>query len=130
MRLKPEVIKQRIAAFERRLGKPHLYLAYHAALPMSLTPDLLYRIWANFKKDNQGNALEIPFHAVADVLISPLCELVGYELYEMDLKVREELLHQLQGEPKFGKTRVHGANHSTSFDDAVKGDDELDAVGC
>lgn len=100
-----KAVKERITAFEQRFGKPHLHLAYHAALPTSLTPDLLYRIWANFKQDNQGKALEIPFHAVADILIT-LCEDVGYELYEMDMKVRDELLGQLKANPHFGDTRI------------------------
>ena len=104
--LKAKVVKHRIEAFEKRLGKPHLYLAYHAAFPLSLTPDLLYRIWANFKQDSQGQALDIPWIAVADVLISPLCAEVGYELYEMDSQVREELLKRLKADPKFGPKRI------------------------
>ena len=104
--LKAKVVKHRIEAFEKRLRKPHLYLAYHAAFPLSLTPDLLYRIWANFKQDSQGQALDIPWIAVADVLISPLCAEVGYELYEMDSQVREELLKRLKADPKFGPKRI------------------------
>ncbi|MGK7879685.1 MAG: hypothetical protein AB4060_06245 [Crocosphaera sp.] len=109
--LQSKVIKQTIEAFEKRLKKhskdpqPYLYLAYHAAFPLSLTPDLLYRIWANFKQDIHEEPLEIPWTAVADILISPLCKQVGYELYEMDRDVRTELLKRLQDNPKFGEQR-------------------------
>ncbi|WP_414579695.1 hypothetical protein [Anabaena sp. CCY 9402-a] len=39
--VKPEVLNRRIELFEKRFGKAHLYLAYHAAFPLALTPDLL-----------------------------------------------------------------------------------------
>ncbi|GJD21959.1 hypothetical protein RIVM261_069150 [Rivularia sp. IAM M-261] len=45
-RIRPEIVQQRIKFFERRFGKAHLFLAYHAAFPLALTPDLLYRLWA------------------------------------------------------------------------------------
>jgi hypothetical protein len=38
--LNPEKISQRITSFEKRFGEAHLYLAYHAAFPLALTPDL------------------------------------------------------------------------------------------
>ena len=104
--LKSKVIKHRIEAFEKRLGKPHLYFAYHAAFPQSLTPDLLYRIWANFKQDSHGEPLNIHYTAVAHVLISPLCEEAGYQLYEMDSQLRVELLNRLKADKKFGPQRL------------------------
>jgi uncharacterized protein YjbI with pentapeptide repeats len=92
---------RRIDLFEKKFGKPHLYLAYYAAFPLTLTPDLVYRLWANFPKDSRGNELDIPWTAVADLLLSNLCEVVGYELYEMEQVVREELLRRLKADPNF-----------------------------
>ena len=47
---KYDVARQRIAYFQKRFkNAAHLYLAYHAAFPLALTPDLLYRIRANFQ---------------------------------------------------------------------------------
>lgn len=92
---------RRVELFEKRYGKSHLYLAYHAAFPLALTPDLLYRLWANFQQDIHGHLLDIPWSAAADILLSSLCEEVGHELYEMDSAVREELLRQLKAEPNF-----------------------------
>ena len=40
--------------------------------------------------------LEIPWVAVADLLLSPLCDEVGEELYEMDGAVRNLLLARLK----------------------------------
>lgn len=79
----PEAAQTRIAAFRQRFGEGHFYLACHAALPLSLTPDLLYSLWANFQQDGQEGLLDIPWIAVADLLLSNLCDCVGHDLYEM-----------------------------------------------
>lgn len=97
---------RRIESFRQRFGDGHFYLACHAALPVALTPDLLYSLWANFQQDTQGEAIEIPWIAVADLMLSNLCKEVGHELYEMDGTVRDELLHQLQQDDRFGLERV------------------------
>ncbi|NES00301.1 MAG: formylglycine-generating enzyme family protein, partial [Symploca sp. SIO1B1] len=102
----PNPANRRIASFEKRFGKPHLYLAYHAAFPLALTADLLYHLWINFQQDIHGRLLDIPWVAVADILLSPLCEEVGRELYEMDGEVRQELLKQLQADANFSQQRV------------------------
>jgi hypothetical protein len=104
--MKPEVATRRIKTFGERFGEAHLYLAYHAAFPLALTPDLLYRMWANFQRDINGEALNIPWMAVADLLLSSLCDEVGHELYEMDTVVRNALLKQLKGNLRFGDKRI------------------------
>ncbi|MBL1201358.1 MAG: ABC transporter substrate-binding protein [Nostoc sp. GBBB01] len=102
-----EVANQRIESFVKRFGKAHLYLAYHAAFPLALTPDLLYRLWVQFQRDIDDQVLDIPWIAVADLLVSSLCDEVGYELYEMDLAVRNLLLNSLQEDKKFGQQRIN-----------------------
>ena len=96
-------IAQRIQSFADKFGEAHLYLAYHAAFPIALTPHLLYRLWANFQQDIQGENLNIPWIAVADLLLSPLCNEVGRELYEMEPETRNALLEQLNNNPRFNK---------------------------
>lgn len=96
-------ITQRIEIFREQFGEAHLYLAYHAAFPIALTPHLLYRLWANFQQDIRGEKLNIPWIAVADLLLSPLCHEVGRELYEMELETRNALLKQLNNNPRFNK---------------------------
>jgi CheY-like chemotaxis protein len=105
--MKPEVAQRRIEAFGKRLGEAHLYLAYHAAFPLALTPDLLYRLWANFQRDIHGEVLNIPWIAVADLLLSSLCDEVGHELYEMEKEVRSSLLSELKINPRFGSQRIN-----------------------
>lgn len=105
--MKPEVVTRRIEAFHQRFGEAHLYFAYHAAFPLALTPDLLYRLWANFQRDIHGEALKIPWLAVADLLLSSLCDEVGYELYEMEIEVRNALLRELKVNTRFGEKRIH-----------------------
>ncbi|NEO13522.1 MULTISPECIES: formylglycine-generating enzyme family protein [unclassified Moorena] len=96
-------IIQRIQSFRDKFGDPHLYFAYHAAFPIALTPDLLYCLWANFQQDIQGDNLNIPWIAVADLLLSPLCHEVGHELYEMEPETRNVLLEQLNSNPRFNR---------------------------
>lgn len=110
-RMRTEAASGRIAAFSKRFGAPHLYLAYHAAFPLALTPDLLYRTWAYFQSDTPGKALNIPWIAVSDLLLSSLCNEVGYELYEMDASVRTLLLHDLQVNRRFGERRIELLSH-------------------
>ncbi|TVU52716.1 MAG: HEAT repeat domain-containing protein, partial [Arthrospira sp. PLM2.Bin9] len=101
-----EAAIRRINAFKKRFKEPHLFLAYHAALPLAITPDLLYQIWANFRRDIQGEFIEIPWIAVSDLILSSLCDEVGHELYEMDATVRQELLDQLKANPRFTEKRL------------------------
>lgn len=102
---KLNLANRQIDAFLKRFGETHLYLAYHAAFPLALTPDLLYRLWANFQRDSHEQTLNIPWIAVSDILLH-LCDEVGHELYEMDRSVRQELLQRLQDSPQFGLARL------------------------
>ncbi|MFP4412533.1 AAA-like domain-containing protein [Coleofasciculus sp.] len=88
---------ERIVGFAKQFGEAHLNLACHAAFPLVLTPDLLYQIWATFIP-------ETPWTAVARVLLSRLCRQVGYEMYEMDIPVRNLLLRELK--EQFGQQRL------------------------
>jgi formylglycine-generating enzyme required for sulfatase activity len=90
---------ERIIKFAQRFGSLHTDLAVHAAFPLVLTPDLLYRIWATFLP-------QIPWTTVSDILLSPLCHEVGYELYEMDLVIRNILLKELREDNRFGESRL------------------------
>jgi formylglycine-generating enzyme required for sulfatase activity len=97
--LSEEQALERIISFAQRFGPLHIDLASHAAFPLVLTPDLLYRLWANFLP-------QIPWTTVSDILLSPLCREVGYELYEMDPSIRNVLLRELREESRFGETRL------------------------
>ncbi len=88
---------RRIRVFAQRYGEKALFLAYHAAFPLTLTSDLLYCLRENFVPD-------CPWYTVADVLLSGLCQPVGYDLYEMEGKTRDALLRRLCNE--FGEQRL------------------------
>ncbi|MEZ4660029.1 MAG: SIR2 family protein [Caldilineaceae bacterium] len=90
-----------IEDFKAEFGQAHLHLAYHAAFPLMLNPDLLYHIWANFQWDLQGNHLDIPWFAVADVLLSPMCSEVAHETYAMETAVRDQLLAAMARDSHF-----------------------------
>lgn len=102
-----EVAKNYVESFARRYGEAHLQLACQAAFPLALTPDLLYRVWATFQRDSRNQFLKIPWVAVSEVLLSNLCQEVGYELYEMPKPIRDELLQRLQQSDRFGPARIH-----------------------
>jgi len=102
--MKSRIARKRIESFRNRFTTAHLDLAYHAAFPLALTPDLLYRLWMNFKLDNNKKELKIPREAVADLLLSGLCTEVGHELYKIDADVRSELLAGLK--TKFDPSRI------------------------
>ena len=44
--------------------------------------------------------------AVADVILSPLCDEVGFDLYEIATELRSALLHRLKTDPRFGPARL------------------------
>ncbi|NER81801.1 MAG: hypothetical protein F6K42_20010 [Leptolyngbya sp. SIO1D8] len=95
-----------VDAFYHRYGKAHLLFACHAALPLGLTPELLYNLWANFQVDCHGEPLGIPWIATANLLLSSLCEEVGIGLYEMQWPVRTALLNYLDADNRFGAKRI------------------------
>ncbi|MGB3639669.1 MAG: formylglycine-generating enzyme family protein, partial [Rivularia sp. (in: cyanobacteria)] len=61
-----DLTTRRIRVFAKRHGEQALFLAYHAAFPLTITSDLLYCLRENFVRD-------CSWYAVADVLLSGLC---------------------------------------------------------
>lgn len=96
----------RLRSFARRFGRAHLDFACHAAFPLALTPDLLYLLWAAFPRDARDQPIGAPWVAVADLLLSSLCDEVGHELFEFEPEVRDELLAELKRSPRFGPARI------------------------
>lgn len=87
----------------------HYLLAGYAAVPGLLTPDLLYKLWQNFNTYRwSGKTLTIHRIAVADILLSPLCKEVGYELYEMHPDIRLAFLQWLKAETATEAKRARG----------------------
>lgn len=74
-------------------GMGHFVLACYAALPAVLTPDLVHKLWLNFKNyAYDGKTAVIQPVAPVDLLLSPLVEEMGSELYEMSEPIRKTLL--------------------------------------
>jgi formylglycine-generating enzyme required for sulfatase activity len=88
---KEQEAMKRIQAFRNRFTEIHLEFARHAAFPLALTPDLLYRL----RDYPFCPRLQVPWIAVSDLLLSGLCSEVDEELYEMDSSVRKVLLSGL-----------------------------------
>lgn len=90
--------RQRIDRFVQRFDDSYRRLAYYAALPLVLTPDLL-----NYLR-NQFLRGEVPWVAEVDLLLSELCSPTGYEQYVMEMAVRAVLLEEM--EQVLGRTRM------------------------
>jgi len=91
-----EVSAQRLVSlFQKKFGIRVLSLAYHAALPVVITPELLHLIRINFFFEPN---VSLPYDAEIDLLFSDLCQEADkkYGLYEFDHTVRELLLKGLQ----------------------------------
>ena len=87
-----ERAKQMVERFVRRFQPSYRLLAYHAALPLVLTPELVNYLRVQFLRG------QVPWVAEVDLLLSDLCRQVGYELYAMDTAVRAYLLEQMKQE--------------------------------
>ncbi|WP_226586322.1 formylglycine-generating enzyme family protein, partial [Microseira wollei] len=112
--LKYQIAARRICSFAGR-GEHYLELAYLAAFPLALTPDLLYYLRANFQFDCQGKSYDIPWLGIPDLLLSNLCQPRGYCLYEMDSAVRHLLLKHLKSNPRFGNERLNQLSDALLF---------------
>src|SRR6266567_667202 len=87
--------RRRLNDFERKFGKETLHLAYHAALPVALSADLLHLLRINFFLDPPESLL---YTAEADLLFAPFCHEIGEGLYEIDAEIRDLLLQGLAQE--------------------------------
>ena len=96
---------QVVERFVSRFDESYRLLAYHAALPLVLTPELVNYLRNEFLRGEQ-----VPWVAEVDLLLSELCSQVGYELYAMDTHVRAYLLEQMEQDPHLGKRRMQGSS--------------------
>lgn len=97
--------------YRRRRGEPAYLLACQASLPLSLSADLLHSLRSCFATDEQQQDLGIPWIAVADLLLSPLCRPIGHDpdaavLFELLPEVRIALLAELKQHPRLGQMRM------------------------
>jgi formylglycine-generating enzyme required for sulfatase activity len=97
-----DIAAQKVKLFERQFGCEYRLLAYHAALPLVLTPELLHYLRTEFLLNNR----EIGWEAEADLLLSDLCSQVGYELYAMDTDVRSYLLQEMSTDARIPEDRT------------------------
>jgi len=102
-----DLTTRRLRVVEQRYGKKALELAYHAALPLTLTSSLLYCLRETFVPD-------CPWYAIADVLLSGLCETIGYDLYEREDNTRYALIERLREDQRFGEQRLHDLSNFMS----------------
>ncbi len=100
---KDSINYQRLLNFQekaKRNGyrKGHLWMAGLAAFPVFLSPDLLYKLWLNFRHITyqDGRSLNIDRMAVSDLLLSTLVEEVAVEVFKIRPQIRIALLALLE----------------------------------
>jgi GMP synthase-like glutamine amidotransferase len=96
-------VKGAVGAFVRSCGVRTFHLACHAAVPVVFTPELLHLLRVNFFLDAPE---PLPYTAEADILLSPLCQELGDNLYEIPPHVRDVMLRELALTPAYGEQRM------------------------
>jgi formylglycine-generating enzyme required for sulfatase activity len=92
-----EIAQRQVDRFEQRYGEAMLEFACHAAFPLTLTTDVVYLL-------RQEYFVGLDWSVAAELLLSNLCDAVGYDLYAMGVAVRRVLLDRLVED--FGSERV------------------------
>ena len=90
-----KLVERRLNDFRHRCGKDGeaaLQLAYHAAFPVALNPELLHFLRINFFLDPPE---QLPYTVEFEFLTSGLCREIDAELYEIEPEIRNVLLHKL-----------------------------------
>jgi formylglycine-generating enzyme required for sulfatase activity len=90
-----EQSQQRVDRFVHRFQPSYRRLAYYAALPLVLTPELLNYLRNRFLR-GEIDGKKLPWVAEVDLLLSDLCRQVGYEQYVMDAAVQAYLMAEME----------------------------------
>ncbi len=93
-----EEAARQIVAFESRFGETYIELACHAALPLVVNAAMV-----NLLRQNFFSHTELPWIAETDFLLSTLCRPIGGGFYQVEPRIRECLLVDL--EDRFGTGR-------------------------
>ncbi len=111
--LNPDQNTRLDAFFEQYCQKDEAYLLFaaHAAFPVVLTVDLLYKLWTNFRQDERGQTMQLPQAVVSDLLLSPLCQTISRHVYEIPQGIRTELQRYLAEHSQFGTKRLDRLAH-------------------
>lgn len=98
-----EIDQSRLEALLEEMPSPaDWWLISHAAFPVALTSDLLYKIWVNFRPQEQACDLDSSLLNVSTILRSPICKEINTDLFEIFPAIRTILLDRLQ--QQFGRT--------------------------
>jgi formylglycine-generating enzyme required for sulfatase activity len=84
--------------FVQRFEPCYRQLAFYAALPLVLTPELVHYLRNHFLLEAQ-----VPWVAEVDLLLSDLCNPVGYEQYAIEPRIRSYLLSEMEQEIGWGQ---------------------------
>ena len=85
-----EIAQRKVARFVARFDESYRRLAWYAALPLVLTPELLNYLRNHFLRG------QTPWEAEVDLLLSELCRPVGYEQFAMAPEVRAYLIGEMR----------------------------------
>jgi Leucine-rich repeat (LRR) protein/tetratricopeptide (TPR) repeat protein len=96
--------RAKIEHFRNAFGEEHFMFACQASVPLIFSTDLLYKLWVNFNTYVSGGLVKkIPHWAVSDLILSALCEPVGFQLYRLGSDTRTYLQRMLVDELQEGR---------------------------
>ncbi|GAK60730.1 hypothetical protein U27_00628 [Candidatus Vecturithrix granuli] len=95
--------RRRVEMFKREYERGLVLLACHAALPVVLNTELLHLIRINFFLDASQ---PLSYLDESDLLLSPICQEIGTDLYEIESEVRTLLLQELVSEYTHERVRA------------------------
>lgn len=90
----------------QRHSEAHRLFALHASVPLTLTPDLSFAIWACFGSPGDVSLPSMPWHVVTDLLFSPFCRNVGGDRFQLDPDLRSYLLEEARVDEHVGESRI------------------------
>lgn len=98
-------IEKYLASLPPRYRDANLLFTWYASFPGVFQPDLLYKLWQNFKayKKNKQNR-SLPFVVISDLIQAPFCREVGSELYEIEEDVQKYIIQN--SEELFAKRKL------------------------
>lgn len=98
-----KLARVKVRAFRSSFGERSFHLACHASVPVVLSADLLHLLRVNFFLDPPE---PLPYTTESDILLSPLCNEIGDDLYEIPSPIRDILLRELATTHVYGDQRI------------------------
>ena len=83
----------------------YLSFAAHAAVLPIFSPDILYYLRENFFLTGKLSSVPLPYFAISDFILSPICKIINEEVYTIYPKIKTTLRNYLVNDALLGLER-------------------------